>query len=140
MAWGAICNICRLPLEGGRCPVCQKLTIHPSGHDNPKVAAVIAVLQDWFEAIEDGTAGSRYPDSQYERRGGRPGWTDAEVNKAINVLDYEFQYERSQRPSYWAERGFTSDPDFDRLAPPQRLAMIQQIDNALRTPALPKNP
>lgn len=52
--------------------------------------------------------------------------------------DVETAHEMSQRPSYWAERGFYIPTEYSRLGPPQRRALVQQIDRALDTP-VPSN-
>lgn len=106
---------------------------HARGHDNPKVKAVIDVLYDWFMAMEDGTHTTRFPDPEHKRRKDKDPWTDAEVDAVIGVLDHEIDYEMSQRPTYWRERGYDIPTDFSRLDPPQRRALVQQIDDALRT-------
>lgn len=113
---------------GTRVPV----TPHPTGHDIPKVAAVVSVLHDWFRAMEEGTHTSRFPDPNYIRRNNRPPWTDEEVDKVIEALDHEIRYEMDQRPNYWAERGYDIPTDFSRLDKLQRRALVEQVDNALR--------
>lgn len=104
---------------------------HPSGHENPKVADVIYVLRDFYQALEEGRAASMEPDWDYQRRNGKPPWTDEEIDRIIAIIDFEIEHEIAQRPTYWADRGWHQPTDFKRLEPLQRRALVQFIDKAL---------
>ena len=97
---------------------------YPPGHADPITAAFTAVLQRWFEAIEQGTAEYAQPDmrSPYQ-------WDDAQLEQLVTELDsyYEGQVRTGSRAFWFADAG----PGFHRLAPAQRLAMAQELKVAL---------
>lgn len=65
----------------------------PSGHDNPGVATIIFLLDDWLNALEEGTAALRWLDPAYRRPGARPPWTEAQLDELIRDLDGEVERE-----------------------------------------------
>jgi len=65
------------------------MPMYPSGHSNPGVAAIIFLLDDWLNAMESGTAELRLPDPEYRRAGGRPLWTEEELDTIIRDIDAE---------------------------------------------------
>ena len=99
---------------------------------SPKELAVHAVLRSWFDALEDGSAHSRYPDMKYQRFGGKPLWTDEELEILVATID---TYVWKQQD--WAERThfakYDAGPGFDRLAPIQRLSFAQDLERALHS-------
>ncbi len=125
------------------------MRMYPSSHKNKKVAAVVAVLEDWFVAMENGSAQYRLPDPFYISE--RP-WDSERINALIDVID---DYLESQifgnkhidgtRPGNgWAginstnvnSPKATASSDFSRLDLDQRLALAQQLEEALKTPDL----
>lgn len=111
---------------------------YPHGHPDPKVEAITDCLADWLRALEDGTAAHRMPDPGYQRRGGKPSWTEEELTALINAIDADCNRELG-----WARTNTamlcTAGPEFHRLLPAQRLAMAQQLDAILaQYPDAPK--
>jgi hypothetical protein len=102
---------------------------YPDGHDNPKVAAIIATLQRWFDGMKDGRAFLWQADPHYRRsRGGE--WTEEMLAGLIRGIDEEFQQELDNG---WPQRelGVTEAPGFSRLGSQQRLALAQELDAVL---------
>ena len=80
-------------------------------------------LEDWFNAMEDGSVKQRAPDPTY------PTSLSTEVvDEAIRRLDLSFEHELS----WAASEGYNAGPGFNRLEPPQRLALIQQLHAILK--------
>jgi len=106
------------------------LRTYPTGHDNAGVAAVIFLLDDWLQAMENGTAHHRLPDPNYVRSNGKPTWTEDELDTLIRDLDAEIDQEVTRLPG--TSVGAKAGPGFSRLALPQRLALAQQLDNLVQ--------
>ena len=111
---------------------------YPNGHTDAKVEAITDCLASWFRALEDGTAAHRMPDPSYQRRGGKPSWTEEELTALVNAIDADVDRELN-----WARANTamlcTAGPEFHRLLPAQRLAMAQQLDAILaQYPDVPK--
>lgn len=100
------------------------------GHSDPKVCAYIDVLEDFFRALEQGTAHLRLPDPSYVRRTGKPSWTPEELEGLVSALDTSTSRELS-----WASKNkdmqCNAGPGFSRLELPQRLALAQRLDLVL---------
>lgn len=107
----------------------QRIPMYPSGHKNPGVAAIIFLLDDWLNALEEGVAGFHLPDPNHQRPDGRPPWTEEELDDLIRDLDYEVDREVSRAPG--TSVGARAGPAFCRLAVPQRLALAQQLEQLL---------
>lgn len=103
--------------------------MYPSGHQNPGVAAIIFLLDDWLNALEEGVGGFRLPDPNYQRPDGRPPWTEEELDELIRDLDHEVDCEVNRAPG--TSVGARAGPGFCRLALPQRLALAQQLEQQL---------
>lgn len=103
--------------------------MYPSGHENPGVAAVIFLLDDWLNAMKQGTAHLRFPDPNYVRPRGLPKWTEEELDTLIRDIDYEVDQEVNRAPG--TSVGARAGPGFYRLAVPQRLALAQQLEAVL---------
>lgn len=103
---------------------------YPSGHRDAKVEAVVDLLTDWFNAIEAGTAQFRLPSPTYQRRGGKPPWTERELEALIEAIDKDIERELGWASANTA-MGCKAGPEFRRLALPQRLALAQQLDALL---------
>ena len=94
-----------------------------------QIEAVFAILEDWYQAIENGTADHRLPDPTFVPPPGRPPITEALVEEFIRELDREIDIDAlgSRGKSYKAD----ASSEFHRLAYPQRLALIQALMRVL---------
>ena len=102
---------------------------YPSGHQNPGVAAVIFLLDDWLNAMEAGTANLRLPDVNYVRGNGQAPWSEEELDRLMRDIDAEVDQEVARLPG--TSVGAQAGPGFSRLAVPQRLALAQQLEAVL---------
>jgi len=88
----------------------------------PDMEPIIQLMDNWFWAIEDGSAQRRVPDVNGERY---PEWR---VNSFIRDLDYYCSYQISASPHYFTtERGIDVPPEFDRLQGAAREAFMQAL-------------
>lgn len=94
----------------------------------PWKRAIHEVLDEWFEAMEDGSAFSRIPDLTYTRPNGKPTWTDEQLENLVCVAIDE--YVDQQRSWVQFNRGITTDTHcgFDRLGTNQRIALAQDLE------------
>ena len=99
---------------------------YPPGHENPGVAAVILLLDDWLQAMENGTAHLRLPDPDYVRPNDKPVWTVEQLDTLIRDLDAEIDQEVTRLPG--TSVGAQAGPGFSRLALLQRLALAQHLE------------
>ena len=102
-----------------------------------EVIAVFRVLDSWFGALDDGSHVYRMPDPDYQRPLGKPPFTDAQTDKLVTVaLDEWFAFGNPNSNYARDSRGFWHDagPEFSRLAPPQRLALAQELEAVMRWP------
>ncbi|MBI4305650.1 MAG: hypothetical protein HY678_04960 [Chloroflexi bacterium] len=88
----------------------------------PIVQDARRLLEDWFRAIETGEVTRRMPDPRY------PVKIDSlTADRMIDHIDREFEKELRAWANLEAAGGYTEGPGFARLAPPQRLALAQQL-------------
>ena len=94
-----------------------------------QIDTVFQVLEEWFIAIEGGTAEHRLPDPAYATPEGRPAITESLVAEFIAELDREIDTDAFgyQGQKYKAD----ASSEFHRLAQPQRIALVQQIMGAV---------
>jgi hypothetical protein len=92
------------------------------------IQEVIAILEDWFLAIENGTASKRLPDPLGKR------YDKDAVNIFIESIEGVFTFELAHHASYHDEigirtrgKGMTNPPDFNRLIGASREAFMQAI-------------
>ena len=92
------------------------------------IQEVIAVYEDWFQAIEDGTASQRLPDPNGKR------FSTKEVDDFINTIDQLFEYEVRMNSDYHGRVGMQTrgkpmnhPADFNRLEGASREAFMQDI-------------
>jgi hypothetical protein len=92
---------------------------------------VIKVMDEWFWAIENGTAQKRRPDPQGQR------YTEEEVDAFIKGIDDEFEHQINSAAKYHAETGLVTKgkpidlpPEFNRLKGASREAFMQAIKKA----------
>jgi hypothetical protein len=90
---------------------------------------VTAWLQHCYDRLEAGEEDHILSDPWYERADGRSPLTDEEVDAVIEALDHEYEYELGTYPEYHRNRsGANSSPEFHRLSPRARRAMVEGID------------
>jgi hypothetical protein len=87
---------------------------------------IIDVLQEWFQALEQGTADTRMPDPAYRWRRHCP--SIEEIDTLIREID---QYIEREWRNWGKARGFEAPAELWRLAPPARLALMQDLDQVL---------
>ncbi|MFQ5872232.1 MAG: hypothetical protein ACE5JL_00320 [Dehalococcoidia bacterium] len=94
-----------------------------------QIDTVFSILEDWYQAIEDGTAHHRLPDPTFQAPPGKPAITEDLVDEFIKELDREIDTDAfgSQGRKYGAD----ASSEFHRLDYPQRVALVQQLMRAL---------
>ena len=97
------------------------------------VKRVIACLQEWFNAIEDGTANDRLPDPNGRR------FTEKETEEFIKVIDDYTEWEVTQHKDYHGRQGIvmTGVPmdlptTFYELEGASREAFMQDVKEVYR--------
>ena len=86
-------------------------------------------IQQCYELLEAGAEDRIFSDPFYERTDGRPTLTDEEIDAVINALDQEYAYELGTYPGYHRNRsGANALPEFNRMSPRARRAMVEGID------------
>jgi len=89
------------------------------------VKRVIGVLQEWFKALEAGTANHRYPSIHCTI-------TDEQANRLIDVIDEFFENEVTKYPEYWANRKHVdAPPQFSRLELHARKSLAEDLLSVL---------
>ncbi len=96
-------------------------------------------IQHCYELLEAGEEDRIMSDPFYERADGKPQLTDEEIDAVIAALDQEYAYELGTYPGYHRNRsGANSLPEFNRMSPRARRAMVEGIDRIItkhRAPA-----
>ena len=101
----------------------------PVHFGSPLCSEVIACLEEAFQLLESGQADRLNADPYYERAGGKPPFTDADVDRLIEALDEEFGSEIDRFPDYHKRRsGATRKTDWYRLTPSQRRGLANRLD------------
>ena len=97
-----------------------------------QIATVFGILEDWFQAIEEGNAHHRLPDPTFESPPGRPDVTELLVEEFIKELDREIDTDAfgSQGRSYGAD----ASSEFHRLEYAQRQALVQELITVVLSP------
>lgn len=86
---------------------------------------VFEVLEEWFKALEDGSASNRFPDHRFVSPVDRPEITEELVGQLIAGLDREMEIDAFDRQG--KKFGATAATEFCRLDYPQRLALTQRL-------------
>ncbi|MDO8688824.1 MAG: hypothetical protein Q7R39_02220 [Dehalococcoidia bacterium] len=85
------------------------------------------MLQKWFEAMEDGRAYKWFPDPKYPI---------AIPTETCDLVIEHIETEYAKELKAWAftdtAGSYTHGPGFDRLKPPQRLALCQELRTVLK--------
>ena len=101
--------------------------MYPSGHANDGVHAIIFVLEDWFQAIENGSVQYRFPAHKYVKQ-----WTEAQLEAFMSAIDQEIDMEVNRAPGTQTRVMAQAGSGFLRLAVPQRLALAQTLDMTIK--------
>lgn len=89
------------------------------------VRRVIGVLQEWYDAIEEGTANYRLPSA------GCP-ISDEQADALIQVIDQFFVDEYTEYNEYWTKRMLVdAPPEFSRLEITARKALAEDLYSVL---------
>ena len=107
--------------------------MHPLGHDDPKVAAIIGILDDAYTAMINEETWD--PDPEYVFTV-KPRWGTAEGReRLIGAIDEDFLKEFRKNTGtqwYWDYyHGIKRHPEFFRLADSFRLALSQKLEQVL---------
>lgn len=102
---------------------------YPSGHKDPRVAALIFILEKWLVGLEDGTVANWFPDMDYIRPDNKPLWTEEQLGTLVTDLDHEHDIEVERTPG--TSTGSNAGPGFLRLTVPQRLALAQELETEI---------
>lgn len=94
-----------------------------------------ALLERWFNAMQSGEVVAWMPDPTY------PTPIAMEVADAVvERLEREFDHDLRAWASQEAAGSYDAGPGFDRLLPPQRLALVQQLHALKRKHQQPTPP
>jgi hypothetical protein len=89
----------------------------------------IAYLEDVLEKLDAGEERFILADPFYQRADGKPPFSDEHIDRIIAAIDEEFATEMGQYAGYHRNRsGATATPDFHRLSPPARRAVVEGLD------------
>ena len=91
--------------------------------------AVFTLLEDWYQAMDDGSAGNRLPDPAFIVPKGRPEITEDLVERTIAEIDLELEIDAFDRQG--KKFGANAATAFRRLEYPQKLALTQMLINVL---------
>ncbi len=99
--------------------------------EKEQTKAVIAWLQLCYEKLEQGREDEIPSDPFYESERGPI--TDDYVNRVVEVTEGEFVYELEKNPAYHFRNadGATTPPEFTRLGPRGRRALVEGLDRVL---------
>ena len=80
------------------------------------------ILQRWFIEMEEGTVSNHLPSSSTLI-------SQETADKLVEILDEEYRSEMG----WLSQDGYDEIPEFTRLKPEQRLALAQEIYQAIKT-------
>ncbi len=87
-------------------------------------AATVAVLEDWYLAMESGAAQYRFP-------GGAGSYTDEDIDRIIEAIDEEIDGEIDRNKPHWNAKGIYRGSGFIRLERLQRRALVEDVARAV---------
>lgn len=88
------------------------------------IAATVAVLEDWYLAIENGTVQYRFP-------GGTSSYSDEDIDRIIAAIDEEIDGEIERNKPHWSAKGIYRGSGFVRLAQLQKRALVEDVARAV---------
>jgi hypothetical protein len=89
------------------------------------IAATVAVLEDWYLAIENGTVQYRFP-------GGASSYSDEDIDRIIAAIDEEIDGEIERNKPHWSAKGIFRGSGFVRLASLQKRALVEDVARAVK--------
>ena len=100
-------------------------------NDSEKTAAVIKWLQECYDWMEAGEEEKISPNLAYKSTRGV--LTDDYVDRIIAKIEFEFEFELDKYPGYHFQNadGANAPPEFTRLSPSARRALVEGLDRAL---------
>ncbi len=90
-----------------------------------QIDTVVAVLEDWAQAMENGTVQHRLPDPSIVPLPERPPIAETLIEEFIEELDREIDIDAFSHPAQ--SNGSCVSSKFHWLAYPQRVALVQQL-------------
>ena len=106
-------------------------SMYPSGHTNSGVADMMFLLDDWLDALEDGSINLRLPDPFYIRPNGKENWTEDDLDRIVKAIDAEIDMEVPRAPG--TSVGAKAGTDFYRMTYEQRLAFAQALETFIES-------
>jgi hypothetical protein len=88
---------------------------------------LIDVLEEWLNAIWDGTANDRLPSADYEADI-NPDDADTLISEIMDWYNEEFDLNRR----YWNGKGIYEIPDFTQIKGKSRLAFVQDLRRTIK--------
>src|SRR2546428_11950060 len=85
----------------------------------------VGVLEEWYQAIENGSAPYRFPSADGEPR------SDDDIDRIIAAIDEEIDGEIERNQSHWNAKGIFRGSGFIRLHPLQRRALVEDLARAV---------
>lgn len=108
-------------------------------HLSEQDQAIHAVLQDWFEAMQHGTAKNRKPDPTYKRPEGAEPWTNGRLAKLLTEID-EYTFRQAAWVKQVRHETYDAGPGYMRLGHAQRVALAQDLERAILAHPEPGKP
>jgi hypothetical protein len=89
-------------------------------------------IQHCYQLLEAGEEDRIISDPWYQRSDGRPPLSDEQIDRVIEALDKEYEYELGTYPGYHRNRsGANALPEFHRMSARARRAMVEGIDRII---------
>jgi hypothetical protein len=89
------------------------------------ITLTIGVLEDWYQAVENGSASYRFPSADGDPR------SDDDIDRIIAAIDEEIDGEIERNQSHWNAKGIFRGSGFIRLQPLQRRALVEDLARAV---------
>ena len=108
-------------------------------HLSEQDKAIHAVLQDWFDALQDGSAHKRMPDPGYQRPEGAEPWTNGRLATLLTEID-EYTWKQAGWVQSVRHETYDAGPGYMRLGHAQRVALAQDLERAILAHPEPDRP
>ncbi len=87
---------------------------------------LIEILEEWLQAIWDGTVNYRLPGGDYEQEASLD-----DADKLIEAIMDWYRKEFAVNRRYWTERGIYKIPDYTQIQGKARIAFAQDLRRAI---------